>query len=124
MRSIPPNFDPDELIYTRPSRLLCLMQPFADGSLPWPLATFHYHACDQDKLFRNRAIISHLFLKGAGLEVDALNAPLPVRADARVTHLTTISEERLFASAPHLRGLVLVDPALLIDSFDDSQIET
>jgi SAM-dependent methyltransferase len=123
-RPLPANFDPDDFIDTKPSRLLGGVEPLADGSFPWPLATFHYNACDHDKLFRNRAIISHLYLKGYGLEIDALNAPLPIRADAKVRHLTSIVEEKIVASAPHLRGLVMVKPASLVENFKLAEIET
>ena len=122
IKPIPRNFDPDEFINTRPSRLLHPMKPRADGSYYWPLSTFHYRACDHDKMYRNWAIISHLYLKGHGIEIDAMNAPLPVRADAAVSHLTTMSEEKILASAPHLRGVFNLNPAALIDQFDLSSI--
>jgi tetratricopeptide (TPR) repeat protein/glycosyltransferase involved in cell wall biosynthesis len=114
-RPLPDDFDPEEFLDTRPSKALRPSFPLDDSTLPWPMHTFHYRHCDHDKLCRNRAIISYLYLKGSGVEVKALNAPFPKRRDSKVLYLDSITGDHLRERFPHLSGLAVVKPDILDD---------
>jgi Tfp pilus assembly protein PilF/SAM-dependent methyltransferase len=112
---LPDDFEPNKLLDTRPSKSLGPSFPLRDGTLPWPLHIFHYRYCDHEKLYRNRAVISHLYLKGSGIEVKALNAPFPLRCDSKVAYVESRTREQFRKNFPHLDGLAFVDPDILDD---------
>ena len=112
-RPIPDDFDPEYFLDTRPSAALAPSFPLRDGTLPWPTHAFHFAHCDHDKLYRNRAIISYLYLKGNGIEVKAWNAPFPKRRDSIVYYVDSLTSEQLRDRFPHLAGLAFVKPDIL-----------
>jgi SAM-dependent methyltransferase len=114
-RPLQDNLDPEHFLDTRPSRALRPSFPLQDGMLPWPMHTFHYRYCDHDKLYRNRAVISYQYLKGDGIEVNALNAPFPKRRDSKVLYVDSMTGEQLRKRFPHLAGLAVVKPDILDD---------
>jgi tetratricopeptide (TPR) repeat protein/SAM-dependent methyltransferase len=112
---VPDDFDPEHFLDTRPSRTLAPSFPLRDGTLPWPTHAFHFGHCDHNKLHRNRAIISYLYLKGDGIEVKAWNAPFPIRRDSKVNYVDSLTGEQLRDRFPHLAGLTFVKPDILDD---------
>jgi len=96
----------------RLTRLLVLAdQP---GVTMTPIATrasaeFHGHI--------DRAVLSHAFVHGMGIEIGALHNPLPVSQEVHVIHVDRMSRSDLRAAYPELRGQELVD----IDILDDGE---
>jgi SAM-dependent methyltransferase len=61
----------------------------------------------------DRRVLSHAFLRGRGIEIGALQKPLPVSSDARVTYVDRMSKEKLYESYPELRDYDIIDVNVL-----------
>lgn len=66
---------------------------------------------------RIRRELSWRYLRGAGIEVGALHAPLPVSGEARVTYVDRMPVDDLRKHYPELNGLDLVP----VDVVDDGE---
>lgn len=64
-----------------------------------------------------RAFLSRAFIRGTGIEIGALQNPLPVIETARVTYVDRLSKKDLCEHYPELGNVNLVDP----DIIDDGQ---
>jgi SAM-dependent methyltransferase len=64
-----------------------------------------------------RAELAKRFLRGKGIEIGGLNAPLPVPAMARVTHVDRMSAEELRRQYPELDD----KPLAPVDVIDDGE---
>jgi SAM-dependent methyltransferase len=62
---------------------------------------------------RFRRILSHSFIVGEGIEVGALQNPLPVSEATTVRYVDRLSREDLYLHYPELRQYNLVDPDIL-----------
>jgi predicted SAM-dependent methyltransferase len=72
----------------------------------------------------DRRVLSHAFLRGRGIEIGALQKPLPVSHDAEVTYVDRMSKENLYESYPELRESDLVDVGLIDDGETLSTLES
>ena len=69
----------------------------------------------QPPFLRRRAAIARRFLKGSGVEIGGLNAPLDVPGSAQVRYVDRASVEELREHYPELAGQSLVEPDILDD---------
>jgi len=74
---------------------------------------FRIFGTDQPERRSVRRIIADLFLSGTGLEVGALQDPLPVPADISVQYVDRFSKADLYKHYPELQGAALVDVAIV-----------
>jgi SAM-dependent methyltransferase len=58
--------------------------------------------------------LSHMYVRGAGIEIGALHRPLPVRRDARVRYVDRMDVASLRRTYPDIRDLRLV-PVHIVD---------
>ena len=65
----------------------------------------------------DRRVLSHAFVRGRGIEIGALQKPLPVSPDTQVTYVDWMSKENLYESYPELRGSNPAD----VDRIDDGE---
>lgn len=78
------------------------------------------HALFQDNQPERRAVrqlVAEIFLSGSGIEVGALQDPLPVPVQAAVKYVDRFSKTDLFNQYPELRGAPLVD----VDIIDNGE---
>jgi glycosyltransferase involved in cell wall biosynthesis/SAM-dependent methyltransferase len=71
---------------------------------------------------RFRLILSHSFIKGRGIEVGALQNPLPVSEATQVRYVDRLSKEDLYRHYPELMQYNLVDPDILDNGEDLSTL--
>jgi len=72
----------------------------------------------------SRLELAARFLTGAGLEVGALQRPLPLPDHCSVTYVDRLPLEELLAHYPELRGLPMQAPDLLDDGETLSKVES
>ncbi len=75
-----------------------------------------------------RTELSYRYLRGSGLEIGALQNPLPLRPDAYVRYLDRLTVEQARAGFPELAGQELVTPAIIcdaaaLDPFPDASVD-
>ena len=66
----------------------------------------------------DRSMLSHAFLHGSGIEIGALQKPLPVPSHVRVTYVDRLSKPDLYIHYPELRAFDLVE----VDVLDNGEI--
>ena len=71
---------------------------------------------------RFRRILSHSFITGEGIEIGALQNPLPISETAKVRYVDRLSREDLYLHYPELRQYDLVDPDILDNGEDLSTL--
>ena len=74
-------------------------------------------------LYANRREIASKYLKGEGIEVGPLNAPLEVPADVKVHYIDRMSVEELRKHYPELAGINLADVDIIADGETLSSIQ-
>jgi len=65
----------------------------------------------------DRRVLSHAFVRGRGIEIGALQNPLPVSSDAQVTYVDRMSKEKLGERYPELPQANLIE----VDLIDDGE---
>jgi SAM-dependent methyltransferase len=63
-----------------------------------------------------RASLARRFLRGDGIEIGALQNPLPLPAEAKVTYVDRLSRAEARAHYPELDGQPLVEPEILAEA--------
>ena len=74
-------------------------------------------------LYAKRREIASQYLKGEGIEVGPLNAPLEVPADVKVHYIDRMSVEELRKHYPELAGINLADVDIIADGETLSSIK-
>ena len=74
-------------------------------------------------LYANRREIASKYLKGEGIEVGPLNAPLEVPAGVKVHYIDRMSVEELRKHYPELAGINLADVDIIADGETLSSIQ-
>jgi SAM-dependent methyltransferase len=67
--------------------------------------------------YLDRRVLSHAFVHGRGIQIGALQKPLPVSPDAQVTYVDRTPKEILYERYQELRGSNLVN----VDRIDDGE---
>jgi SAM-dependent methyltransferase/glycosyltransferase involved in cell wall biosynthesis len=104
--SVEPRLESLEELRQRPEGTTILA---ANGRAESPSAAFCNHI--------DRRVLSHAFVHGRGIEIGALQKPLPVSSDAEVTYVDRMSKENLYESYPELPESNLID----VDIIDDGE---
>ncbi len=113
---VPDDIDPEFVFDTRPSREVRPAPLMKDGMPSWPPILFRVGACDINKMKRNRALASYLYLRGSGIEVKAMNAPLPIRKNSTVRYIEDIETERVLKNAHIFSEIYHVKPHIIDDA--------
>lgn len=125
---IPDDIDPEFVFDTRPSDEVRPAPLMKDGMPSWPPILFRAGTCDINKMKRNRALASYLYLRGSGIEVKAMNAPLPIRKNSSVRYIEDVETERILKNNHMYSELYRVKPHIFDDAdtlacLDDASVD-